>query len=75
MNLSSAMQYLPFLGIVTTLVKPLGGYMERVFSGKRTALDRLCRPVERLIYRVGGVDSSQEMNRFQVRDVLSFFLA
>jgi potassium-transporting ATPase potassium-binding subunit len=61
MNLSSAMQYLLFLGIVTTLVKPLGGYMERVFSGKRTALDRLCRPVERLIYRVGGVDSSQEM--------------
>jgi K+-transporting ATPase ATPase A chain len=35
--------------------------MERVFSGKRTLLDPLCRPVERLIYRVSAVDPSVEM--------------
>jgi K+-transporting ATPase ATPase A chain len=73
MNLSSAMQYLLFLGIVTTLVKPLGGYMERVFPEKRTALDRLCRPVERLIYRVGGVDSSQEMTASNYATCFLFF--
>jgi K+-transporting ATPase ATPase A chain len=73
MNLCSAMQYLLFLGIVTTLVKPLGGYMERVFSGKRTALDRLCRLVERLIYRVGGVDSSQEMTASNYATCFLFF--
>lgn len=61
MNLSSVLQYLLFVGIVTAMVKPLGGYMERVFSGRRTALDELCRPVERVIYRIGGVDSSREM--------------
>ena len=61
MNPSSALQYLLFLGIVTGMVKPLGGYMERVFSGKRTALDGLFRPAERVIYRIAGVDASQEM--------------
>jgi len=60
-NLFSAIQYLLFLAIVTVLVKPLGGYMERVFSRKQTALDRLCLPVERLIYRLSGVDPDVEM--------------
>jgi potassium-transporting ATPase potassium-binding subunit len=60
-NPFSAIQYLLFLGIVTALVKPLGGYMERVFSRKHTALDRLCLPVERLIYRIAAVDSDLEM--------------
>ena len=61
MDLFSAAQYFLFLVIVSTLVKPLGGYLERVFSRKHTALDRLCLPVERLIYRLSGVDSSAEM--------------
>ena len=61
MDLFSATQYLLFLAIVTALVKPLGGYMERVFSGKRTALDLLCLPIERLIYRVAGVNPHVEM--------------
>ena len=61
MDLFSATQYLLFLAIVTALVKPLGGYMERVFSGKRTALDLLCLPIERLIYRVAGVKPDVEM--------------
>ncbi len=62
MNLLSAIQYLLFLAVVTALVKPLGGYLERVFSRKQTALDRLCLPVERLIYRLGGVDPDAEMS-------------
>jgi potassium-transporting ATPase potassium-binding subunit len=56
-----ATQYLLFLAIVTALVKPLGGYMARVFSRKHTLLDRLCLPVERLIYRLSAVDPSVEM--------------
>ncbi|MGA8619715.1 MAG: potassium-transporting ATPase subunit KdpA [Candidatus Sulfotelmatobacter sp.] len=50
-----------FVFIVTVLVKPLGGYMERVFSMKRTALDRFCLPVERQIYRITAVDPDAEM--------------
>src|SRR5258708_8761995 len=43
------------------MVKPLGRYMERVFSRKRTVLDRLCLPLERIIYRITGVDPDAEM--------------
>ena len=38
MDFYSAIQYLLFVAIVTLLVKPLGGYMERVFSRKQTHL-------------------------------------
>jgi K+-transporting ATPase ATPase A chain len=57
----SAVQYVLFVAIVTALVKPLGGYMERVFSGRRTILDRFFLPVERLIYRITAVDPNVEM--------------
>jgi potassium-transporting ATPase potassium-binding subunit len=58
----SAIQYVLFVAIVTALVEPLGGYMERVFSRQRTALDHLCHPVERLIYRITAVDPDVEMS-------------
>jgi len=61
-DLFSATQYLLFVAMVTALVKPLGGYMERVFSGKRTVLDRFCVPIERLIYRLAGIDRDAEMS-------------
>jgi potassium-transporting ATPase potassium-binding subunit len=60
-DLFSLTQYLLFLAIVTAFVKPLGGYMERVFSRKRTVLDRLCLPLERLIYRIIAIDPDVEM--------------
>jgi potassium-transporting ATPase potassium-binding subunit len=60
-DLYSAAQYLLFLIIVTALVKPLGGYMERVFSKTTTVLDRVCLPVERIIYRITFVDPDMEM--------------
>ncbi|MGA2634706.1 MAG: potassium-transporting ATPase subunit KdpA [Terracidiphilus sp.] len=65
MNLYNAAQYLLFAVIVTVLVRPLGGYLYRVFAGQRTALDRLCVPVERWIYRLAGVDPEVEMSAGQ----------
>jgi K+-transporting ATPase ATPase A chain len=61
MDLYSALQYVLFVAIVTILVKPLGGYMERVFSRQRTVLDRFLLPVERLLYRITAVDPALEM--------------
>ena len=61
MDFYSAIQYVLFVVIVTALVKPLGGYMERVFSRQRTNFDRFCLPVERLIYRISFVDPNVEM--------------
>src|SRR5215469_10753960 len=62
MSLANVVQYALFLGIVILLVKPIGGYLQRVFSGEKTFLDPVARPVERLIYRLAGIDAEQEMN-------------
>jgi len=61
MNIQPALQCFFFIAVMTVLVRPLGGYLERVFAGKPTVLDRLCGPVERLLYRVCGVDPAAEM--------------
>src|ERR1035438_1129424 len=65
MSVFSLAQYLLFVLIVTLSVKPLGGYMDRVFSRRRTVLDPLWVPLERWIYRITGVDPGIEMNAGQ----------
>jgi K+-transporting ATPase ATPase A chain len=51
-----------YLTVLILLAKPLGAFMARVFSGEQTFLDRLAGPLERLFYRLAGVDSNREMN-------------
>ena len=51
-----------FFAVVALITKPLGIFMARVFGGERTFLDFLLRPIERLIYRLTGVDEKREMN-------------
>jgi len=58
---------------MTALVRPLGGYMERVFAGKPTWLDPLCRPVERLIYRLCRVNPAWEMTAAEYSVAFLFF--
>ncbi len=55
-------QILLFFTIVTLLVKPVGAYMTRVFSGERTILSPLLGPVERGIYALAGVNPRQEQH-------------
>jgi len=55
-------QYAAFLLAVTLLVKPVGRYMARVFSGEKTLLDPLLCPAERFIYRLTGVQPQSEMS-------------
>src|SRR5262245_28976827 len=51
-----------FFLLAIFLVTPvLGTYMARVFTRQRTWLDPVCRPIERLIYRLTGVDETREM--------------
>jgi K+-transporting ATPase ATPase A chain len=40
----------------------VGIYMARVFEGERTWLDPILRPIERLIYKLSGVNAAEEMN-------------
>ncbi|HLJ89802.1 MAG TPA: potassium-transporting ATPase subunit KdpA [Candidatus Angelobacter sp.] len=61
MTLNGWLQILLFFAVVLALTKPMGILMARVFSGERTWLDPILRPVERLIYRLTGVDEKREM--------------
>jgi K+-transporting ATPase ATPase A chain len=49
-----------FFLLILSVTKPLGLYMRRVFSGERTLLDPVAGPLERLLYRLGGVDATRE---------------
>ncbi|MFO1163487.1 MAG: potassium-transporting ATPase subunit KdpA [Reyranellaceae bacterium] len=49
-----------FAVVVVLLVKPLGGYMTRVFAGERTFLSPVLGPLERGIYRLSGVDERSD---------------
>jgi K+-transporting ATPase ATPase A chain len=55
-------QILLYCAIVVALVKPLGWYMTRVFSGERTFLSPILRPVEAGLYWIGGVDERREQH-------------
>jgi potassium-transporting ATPase potassium-binding subunit len=54
-------QILFFLLLIFLVTKPLGIFMARVFSRERTFMDPVLRPVERLVYRLTGVDEDHEM--------------
>src|SRR5260370_24236483 len=49
------------MGLIFAVTKPMGVFMARVFNRKRTFLDPIARPIERLLYRMTGVDENQEM--------------
>src|SRR5262245_32590951 len=50
-----------FLLAILAVTAPLGRFMTRVFTRQATWLDPVLRPLERLIYRLTGVDESHEM--------------
>jgi K+-transporting ATPase ATPase A chain len=54
-------QILVFLALIFLVTKPLGIFMARVFSREKTFMDPVLRPMERLLYRVTGVDEDHEM--------------
>src|SRR5262245_45082761 len=47
--------------LILAITKPIGAYMYRIFTGEKTLLTPVLKPVERGIYRITGVDESQEM--------------
>jgi potassium-transporting ATPase potassium-binding subunit len=61
MTANGWLQILLFLAVVLLVTKPLGVFMARVFSRERTFMDPVLRPLERLVYRVTGVDENHEM--------------
>ena len=61
MTTNGWLQIAVFLGAILLVTAPLGRFMTRVFRRERTWLDPVLRPIERLIYRLTGVNESREM--------------
>ncbi|RWD30373.1 potassium-transporting ATPase subunit KdpA [Mesorhizobium sp.] len=73
MTFNGWIQILVYCGIVFLLVKPLGGYMYRVFSGDRTFLSPILGPVERRLYRISGTSEREEQHWTTYAAALLFF--
>ncbi len=50
-----------YLFVIFLVTKPTGVFMTRVFNREKTFLDPIFRPVERLVYRLTGVNEKHEM--------------
>jgi len=55
-------QILVFFALVVAITKPVGLFMFRVFEGQRTFLHPIIRPLERLIYWLGGIKEDVEQS-------------
>ncbi|TWF53432.1 potassium-transporting ATPase subunit KdpA [Neorhizobium alkalisoli] len=62
MTLNGWFQILVFCGILVLIVKPLGAYMTRVFSGERTLLSPVLVPIERGLYAVAGTSEKEDQH-------------
>ena len=59
-TLNSVLQVVIFLVLVLLITKPMGLYLTRVFNGERTWFSPVLVPVERVLYRLSGVDELEE---------------
>ncbi|EHJ47120.1 potassium-transporting ATPase, A subunit [Solidesulfovibrio carbinoliphilus subsp. oakridgensis] len=62
MNQISMLQLLFFIALLLVLSWPLGLYAARVYQGRPCGLDSVLGPIERLLYRLGGVNAAREMD-------------
>ena len=77
MNLSGWIQLALYILVLLLLTKPVGLYLIRVLdAGGRTFLDPALRPVERLLYRLLGLNPKKEQDWKQYTlSLLAFSLA
>ncbi len=61
MTANGWLQIVVFLALILAVTKPMGVFMTRVFNRERTFMDPVLRPIERLLYRLTGVDENHEM--------------
>jgi K+-transporting ATPase ATPase A chain len=61
MTANGGIQVLLYLALLTACAVPLGGYMADVLEGRRTWLTPILGGLERVCYRLAGVDPAEEM--------------
>src|SRR5262245_33802334 len=75
MTASGWIQVGVYFAVLVALVRPLGWYMARVYQNQPCGLDRALGWLERLIYRLAGVDPAKEHNWKQYAVAVLFFSA
>ena len=75
MTANGWIQILLFAAIIFAITKPLGNYMYRVFEGDRQPLPRLFGAIERLLYKLSGVDPRQQQDWKQYTVAMLVFSA
>jgi K+-transporting ATPase ATPase A chain len=59
--------------VILAITKPMGLYMFRVFEGERQPLPRFFGPIERLLYRLSGVNPRKEQTWWQYSAAMLLF--
>ncbi|HWE84488.1 MAG TPA: potassium-transporting ATPase subunit KdpA [Terracidiphilus sp.] len=62
MSANGWLQFALYSLVLLALTRPAGLYLTQVLEGGRTWLDPVLRPIERLIYKITGVNAEHEMN-------------
>jgi K+-transporting ATPase ATPase A chain len=62
MTANGLLQIAIYFIVIIALTKPFGGYMTRVFAGERTWLSPIFLPLEKIFYRLAGVDPDKEQH-------------
>ena len=75
MTFNGWLQILLFTAIIIAIAKPLGLFMTHVFNGERTFLHPVIRPIERLVYKLTGVDEKREMHWTEYAAAMLLFSA
>src|ERR1043166_70676 len=73
MTTNGILQIAVFFGLVTLAAVPLGKFMARVFTGERNFLTPVLGPVERVFYRLSGVDEKKEQDWLTYAVAVLFF--
>ncbi len=61
MTANGWLQYFLFSALLLATVRPVGAYMARVLEGERTWLDVILKPIEKILYKLCGVEAEKEM--------------
>ncbi len=75
MTANGWIQILLFAAIIFAITKPLGSYMYRIFEGDRQPSARLFGAIERLLYKLCGVDPRQQQDWKQYTVAMLVFSA
>jgi len=62
MTISGWFQIAVFFALLILTAKPLGSYMAKVYSGEKTFLSVIIKPIESFFYRLAGISAEKEMN-------------